>query len=149
MGSNEEDILMRGHLVTDYPASRRIALALAMLVVTAGCGLNQKSDAPRAALAFVSSPFVSTAINGRFYWGGVLMVSHATGSISVCWKTCQVIGKTEPSGPQDLELSPGGNFKVYVSNLATGHVVACDIETDDFADNFKNGRCSDAGTATR
>jgi hypothetical protein len=100
--------------------------------------------------AFESISITSTAMNGRIFRGGILVVSHASGTVSVCWKNCQIIGKTEPSGPHDLVLTDGGNMNVYVENIATGRVTACDMESvDNWMSGFKSGKCSDVGIAAR
>jgi hypothetical protein len=127
----------------------KIALIVAMLLACAGCGLNKKlADAESGPNpAFESISITSTAMNGRVFHGGILIVSHATGTISVCWKTCQAIGQTAPSGSHDLVLTDGGNLKVYVANVATGHVATCDLESDDWMSVFKGGKCADVGTA--
>jgi hypothetical protein len=74
------------------------ALALAISVVFAGCARSAKSsDASPATAAFAAIPLDGSSVNGAFsYYLGVLVVGRTTGTISVCFKTCQVIGKTEP-----------------------------------------------------
>jgi hypothetical protein len=129
----------------------RLLLTLSLFLYSAGCGLNPK--APDSASdpnpLFESISITSTALNGRIFHGGILVVSHATGTISVCWKTCEVIGKTEPSGSHDLVLTEGGNMRVYVENVATGRIAACDLEADEWMSGFKGGKCAEVGTATR
>ncbi len=89
-------------------------------------------------------------MNGAIHYpGGLLMVSHATGSISVCWDKCRAIGKMEPTGVQDLVLSNDGHFGVYIANVATGHFLTCVVKTDDWATGFKAGSCHEVGTAER
>jgi hypothetical protein len=125
---------------------RIIVLTAAILILCSGCGLNDKSM--EASQGFVTIPITSNNSYGGGFYAGILMVSHATGSISVCWKTCTVIGQTKPSGPQDLVLS-GGRMEVHVANVATGHVVSCSIDTDEFVTEFKGGHCNEVGTASR
>jgi len=110
--------------------------------------LNDKLVAGGGGPAFESISITATALNGRVWRGGILVVGHSTDTISVCWKTCEVIGKTEPSGSHDLVLTDGGNLRVYVENVATGRVDVCDMESDGEMTEFKGGKCAEVGSAT-
>jgi hypothetical protein len=126
----------------------KTALLAVLTLALCACGLKTSTDTSTS--AFSTAPITTSSVNGAVtYSAGILVVSHRTGSISNCWKTCRVIGKTEPSGPLDLVLTPAGGFKVYVTNIATGHVVSCQVEaTDGWATDFKRGECKEVGAAT-
>jgi hypothetical protein len=125
------------------------ALLVIVTVALCACGMTPATT-NIAPSGFSSAPITTSSVNGAVtYSAGLLVVSHKTGSISNCWKTCKVIGKTEPSGPLDLVLTPAGGFRVYVTNNATGHVVSCQVEaTDGWATDFKSGQCKEVGAAT-
>lgn len=125
----------------------QIALILALLMLCAGCGLNNRRVEDAGGPSFESISITATALNGRIWRGGILMVSHATGAVSVCWTKCETIGHTGPSGPHDLVLTDGGNLRVYLENVATGHVEVCNMESDDEMTEFKAGRCIEVGYA--
>jgi hypothetical protein len=132
-------------------STSKIALTALVLVVGAGCGLldgpadRSKSPTP----AFATIPVTGSNLYGGSFYGGILVVSHETGSISVCSQTCRVIGKTEPSGPEDLVLN-GGQYEVHVVNVATGHVISCSVNTSGENDTTSEaGHCNEVGTAAR
>lgn len=128
-------------------------IALVLVVIALGIfatAAHPDADKISAGSGFVSIPLTAYSINGAIeFHAGILMVSHATGAISNCWKTCTAIGKTEPSGAQDLSLSASEGFKAYVANMATGHVVACVVETDSDVTKFKAGHCEEIGEGSR
>jgi hypothetical protein len=142
---------LKDQLMMTYLLTSRVALVAAMLILCSGCELGDKSPVSQhSSSGFAAIPVTGSSLNGAItYHGGILVASHGTGTISVCWKTCKVIGKTEPSGTQDLVLSGAGNFSVYVANVATGHVMTCGIETDEWAREFKGGHCEEIGIAAR
>ncbi len=129
----------------------KIALTMALLACCAGCGLTGESfgGAKESSQAFATIPLTWSNMQGGRYYAGMLVVSEATGTISVCWKACKVIGKTGPAGPQDLVLGSGDNLSAYVTNIATGHVVSCKVDSDEWASVFKGGHCDEVGTAER
>ncbi len=128
-------------------------IALLLIVITLGTfAMAGRPDADKTTggSGFASIPLTAYSINGAIeFHAGILMVSHATGTISNCWKTCTAIGKTEPSGPQDLSLSASDGFEAYVANMATGHVVTCVVEADSDATKFKSGHCDEVGAGSR
>jgi hypothetical protein len=146
MSNNIALLLNRGR------AAGLLTLVPTILVFCASCGPVSKGGAIANASepAFESISITSTAMNGRIFRGGILVASHATGTISVCWKKCQVIGRTEPSGAHDLVLTDGGNMRVYLENVVTGRVTVCDMASvDDWMSGFKSGQCSEVGVAAR
>src|SRR5262249_27845277 len=118
----------------------------AVALVCAGCDVqDQQADIAPAkpasadaenAQKFSSISLSSTNLNGGTFSGGVLIVSHATGDISVCFDVCHPIGKIEPTKAQDLVLNASGRMGVYLTNTTTGRVVLCQAEFTPFVDRF-------------
>ena len=128
----------------------RTAALGALLLVCSGCDPNAPLPAIATASgpAFATIPLKATNMYGGGFSGGVLIVSHESGAVSVCYKNCTLIGKVAPAGANDLVLDNTAGYGAYITNVITGHVAECLVDIDD--DNkFKGGHCEEIGMASR
>jgi hypothetical protein len=140
-------------MFTKRLTSAVVAVALLSVLGLAGC--SGRPNQPRVAnhsAAGAGQDFSTVGLGGSNMYGGrfsagVLVVSHSTGVVSSCWKTCIKIGTIDRSGPGELSLESVSGFQVYITNLVSGHVVHCEVESDGFAESFGGGKCEDVGSA--
>jgi hypothetical protein len=128
-----------------------IALSTAIIVNVGGCGTNQgQQESPKVSgRQFESIGIVRTEWSCNAY--GTLMVSHSTGTISACAKNeCVVLGRTHPSGSNDLSLAEEGG-RAYVSNLNTGIVTVCEFacRNDSGDSEFVPSKCWDLAASAQ